>query len=130
MNKRVQELKMKIKAIEKTKMESNIEMENQKKEQKIQIHTSPTGCKYGRNTLSHWRYYRRKAYIKEITKYKKLLTQNILKSWDTIKRPNLRIIGTDEGEEFQFKEQEKIFNKIKGGNLPLLFRDGYNVQEP
>jgi hypothetical protein len=30
--------------------------------------------------------------VKENTKYKKVLTQNIQEIWDTMKRPNLRII--------------------------------------
>ena len=39
--------------------------------------------------------------VKENVKFKNLLTENLLEIWDTIKRPNLRIIGREEGEEFQ-----------------------------
>jgi restriction endonuclease len=39
--------------------------------------------------------------VKENVKSKKFLTQNIQKIWDTVKRPNLRIIGIEEGEESQ-----------------------------
>jgi hypothetical protein len=50
--------------------------------------------------------------IKENGKCKKILTQNIQEIQDTMKRPNLRIIGVDENEVFQFKVPASIFNKI------------------
>ena len=40
-----------------------------------------------------------------------------------MKRPNLRIIGIEEGEEVQFKSTENIFNKIIEENFPNLKRD-------
>jgi hypothetical protein len=39
---------------------------------------------------------------------------------DSIKRPNLRIMGIEEGEEVQAKEIKNIFNKIKIANFPNL----------
>jgi archaeosine-15-forming tRNA-guanine transglycosylase len=39
---------------------------------------------------------------------------------DTIKRPNLRIMGTEEGEEVQEKGMHNIFNKIITENFPNL----------
>jgi hypothetical protein len=47
--------------------------------------------------------------IKENAKCKKILTQNIQ---DTMRRPNQRIIGIDENEDFQLKGPVNIFNKI------------------
>jgi hypothetical protein len=47
--------------------------------------------------------------IKENGKCKKILTQNIQEIQDTMKRPNLLIIGVDENEDFQIKEPENIF---------------------
>jgi hypothetical protein len=41
--------------------------------------------------------------IKENTKSKKILTQNIQEIQDTMRRPNVRIIGIEENENFQFK---------------------------
>jgi hypothetical protein len=38
--------------------------------------------------------------IKENVKCKKILTQNIQEIQDTMRIPNLRIIGTDENEDF------------------------------
>jgi chromosome segregation ATPase len=39
---------------------------------------------------------------------------------DSIKRPNLRIMGIEEGEEVQAKGMRNIFNKIITDNLPYL----------
>jgi hypothetical protein len=39
---------------------------------------------------------------------------------DSIKRPNLRIMGTEEGEEVQAKGMRNIFNKIITENFPNL----------
>jgi hypothetical protein len=49
--------------------------------------------------------------IKENTKCKKILTQNIKEIQDTMRRPNLWIIGIDENEDFQLKGPVNIFNK-------------------
>ena len=40
------------------------------------------------------------------------MTQNIQEIWDTIKRPNLRIVEIEEGEDAQLRGPENIFNKI------------------
>jgi archaeosine-15-forming tRNA-guanine transglycosylase len=39
---------------------------------------------------------------------------------DSIKRPNLRIMGIEEGEEVQAKGMRNIFNKIITENFPNL----------
>jgi hypothetical protein len=41
--------------------------------------------------------------IKENVECKKILTQNIQKIQDTVRRPNLRIIGIEKREDFQLK---------------------------
>jgi hypothetical protein len=58
--------------------------------------------------------------IKENTKCKKILTQNIQKIQDTMRRPNLWIIRVDESEDFQLKGPANIFNKIIEENFPDL----------
>ena len=50
--------------------------------------------------------------VKENTKSKKLLTQNIQEIQDTMKRPNLRIMRKEESKDRQFKGPVNIFNKI------------------
>ena len=56
--------------------------------------------------------------VKENTKCKSILTQNIQEIQDTMRRPNLRIIGVDENEDFQIKGSANIFNKIIRRKLP------------
>ncbi|KAL6032987.1 hypothetical protein STEG23_021333 [Scotinomys teguina] len=60
--------------------------------------------------------------VKENTKTKKAIKQNVQEIWDTMKRPNIRIIGI-EGEEYQLKGTENIFNKIIEENFPNLKRN-------
>jgi hypothetical protein len=63
--------------------------------------------------------------IKENAKRKKILTQNIQKIQNTMRRPNLRIIGIDENENFQLKWPVNIFNKIIEENFPTLKKEIY-----
>jgi hypothetical protein len=68
--------------------------------------------------------------IKENAKYKKILSQNIQEIQDTMRRPNLRIIGIDENEDFQLKGPSNIFNKIIEENFPNLKKEmPTNIQE-
>ena len=60
---------------------------------------------------------------KENSKSNKFSSQNIQELWDTIKKPNLRIIGVEEGEELHFKGPENILNKIIEENFPILKND-------
>ena len=50
--------------------------------------------------------------IKEIAKCKKILTQNIQEIQDTMRRPNLRIIGEDEMKIFNLKSQQISSTKL------------------
>jgi hypothetical protein len=54
--------------------------------------------------------------IKEHEKCKKILKQNTQEIRETMRRPNLRIIGIDENEDF--KGPVNIFNKIIAENFP------------
>ena len=63
------------------------------------------------------------ALVKENGKSNKFSAQNIQEIWDTIKKPNLRIIGIEEGKELQIKGPENIFNKIIEENFPNLKND-------
>ena len=63
-------------------------------------------------------------------KKKKLQPQNVQEIQETMKRPNLKIIGIEEGEESQLKGPENIFNKIIEENFPNLKEEMViNVQE-
>ena len=46
---------------------------------------------------------------KENAKCKKVVAQNIQETQETLRRPNLRIIGIDENEDLQFKGPANIF---------------------
>ena len=61
--------------------------------------------------------------MKENSKFNKFLTKKIQEIWDTMKRPNLRIIGVEEREELQLKGPGNIFNKIIEENFPNLKKD-------
>ena len=68
--------------------------------------------------------------IKENAKCKKILTQNIHEFQDRRRRPNLRIIGVEENEDFQLKRTVNIFNKIIEENFPNLKKEmPINIQE-
>ena len=43
--------------------------------------------------------------------------------WYTMKTPNLRIMGIEEGEELQLEGTENIFNKIIEENFSNLRKD-------
>jgi hypothetical protein len=68
--------------------------------------------------------------IKENTKCKKILTQNIQEIQDTMRKPNLPIVGVDENEKFQVKRLANIFNKIIEENFPYQkIEMPMNIQE-
>jgi hypothetical protein len=67
---------------------------------------------------------------KDNAKCKKILTQNIQEIQDTMKTPNLEIVGVDENEDFQLKGPANIFNKVIEENFPNLKKEmPMNVQE-
>jgi hypothetical protein len=67
--------------------------------------------------------------IKENAKYKKLLTQNIQKIQDTMRRPDLRKIGINK-TDFQLKGPVNIFNKITEENFPNLKGCPWTYKKP
>ena len=56
--------------------------------------------------------------------------QNPEELWNIMKRPNLRIIGIEEGTEKQTKEMNRLFNEIISENFPNMMTEVENqVQE-
>ena len=51
------------------------------------------------------------------------MTLNIQEIWNTMKSPNMSIIGIEKGEECQFKGPENIFDKIIEENFPNLKKE-------
>ena len=128
LNKAVQDLKMEVETIKKTEMEATLEMGNLGKRSgtkdvsiKNVIQEIKERIAGIEDTLED-----SDTMIKENSKQKKkkkkLLTQNIQEIQDTMKRPNLRIIGIEESEDSQLKGPENVFNKIIEENLPNLKR--------
>ena len=68
--------------------------------------------------------------VKENTKNKKLLTQNIQEMQDTMKKLNLRIIGIEVREDFKLKEPTNFFNKVTEKSFLKLKKEmPINTQE-
>jgi chromosome segregation ATPase len=55
-----------------------------------------------------------------LVKQFKTCKRNMQELTDSIKRPNLRIMGIEEGEDMQAKGIHNIFNKIITENFPSL----------
>jgi chromosome segregation ATPase len=121
-NKTIQDLKMEVEAIKKSQRETTLEIENLGKRSGV-IDASTTNTLQeieerisgAEDTIENI-----DTTIKENAKYKKLLTQNIQGIQDTMRRPNLRIIGIKESKDSQLKGPVKIFNKIIEENFPNL----------
>jgi hypothetical protein len=132
LNKTIQDLKMEVETIKKTQRETTLEIEvlgkksgtidvsisNRIQEMEERISSSEDSIENMSTT------------IKENAKCKKILTQNTQEIQDTIRRPNLTIIGIDENKDFQLKGLVNIFNKIIEENFPNLKKDmPMNIQE-
>ena len=122
----VQELKTETEAMKKIQTEDQLAMENLAKWRE----TSKTSITNRIQEIEKWTsdsedtIEKINALTKEISKSNKFSSQNIQEIWDTIKKkPNLRIIGVEEGEGLQIKGPENIFNKIIEENCPNLKND-------
>ena len=132
MNKTILDLKREVDTIKKTQSEATLEIETLgKKSGTIDLSISNriqemeeriSGAEDSIENIG--------TTIKENGKCKKILTQNIQEIQDTMRRPNLRIIGVDENEDFQLKGPANIFNKIIEENFPNLKKEmPMNIQE-
>ena len=78
----------------------------------------------GREKIRCRRFHRKHGHNNQRNaKCKKILTQNIQEIQDTIRKPNLWIIGIDENEDNQLKGPVNIFNKIIEENFPNLKKE-------
>ena len=132
MNKTILDLKREVDTIKKTQSEATLEIETLgKKSGTIDLSISNriqemeeriSGAEDSIENIG--------TTIKENGKCKKILTQNIQEIQDTMRRPNLRIIGIDENEDFQLKGPANIFNKIIEENFPNIKKEmPMNIQE-
>jgi uncharacterized coiled-coil protein SlyX len=132
LNKTIQDLKRELDTIKKTQSEATLEIETQRKKSgtidasirnRIQeMEERISGAEDSIENIS--------TTIKENTKRKKILTQNIKEIQNTMRRPNLGIIGVDETEDFQLKGPANIFNNVIEENFPNLKKDmPMNIEE-
>jgi hypothetical protein len=125
LNKTIQDLKREVEAIRETKSATTLEIETLGKKSGIidvsisnriqEMEERISGAEDSIGNIG--------TTIKENTKCKKILTQNIQEIQDTTRRSNLRIIGIDENEDFQLKGPVNIFNKIIEENFPNLKKE-------
>ena len=122
LNKTIQDLKREVETIKKIQRETTLEIEtlgkksgtidvsirNRIKEMEERI----SGAEDSIGNMD--------TTIKENAKCKMILTQNIQEIHNTMRRPNLQIIGVDENEDFQLQGPVNIFNKIIEENFPNL----------
>jgi chromosome segregation ATPase len=125
MNKTIQDLKMEVETIKKTQKETTQEIKTLGKKsgtidasisnriQEMEERISGAEDSIGNMDTT----------IKENAKCKKILTQNIQEIQDTMRKPNLGIIGVDENKDFQLKGPANIFNKIIEENVPYLKKE-------
>jgi prefoldin subunit 5 len=132
LNKTIQDLKMDVETMKKTQRETTLEIQTLgKKSGTIDVSISNriqemeeriSGVEDSIGNID--------TTIKENAKCKKILTQNIQKNQDTLRRPNLWIIGVDENKDFQLKGPANIFNKIIEENFQFLEKEmSMNIQE-
>jgi uncharacterized coiled-coil protein SlyX len=132
MNKTIQDLKLEIGTVKKSQRETALELENLGKRSgdidasitnRIQeIEERISGAEDTLENIDRT--------VKENAKCKKLLTQNIQEIQDTMRKPNLRIIGIEDNEDSQLKGPVNIFNKVIEENFPNLKKEmPMNIKE-
>jgi hypothetical protein len=123
---------MEIKTMKKTQRETTLEIETLgKKSETIDssINNRKQGME-GRISGAEDSMESMDTTVKENAKCQKILIQNIQEIQDTMRRPNLRIIGIHENEDFQLKGPVNFFNKIIEENFPNIKKEvSLNIQE-
>jgi methyl-accepting chemotaxis protein len=132
LNKTTQDLKMELETIKKSQRKTTLEIENLERRSGV-IDASITNIIQEieeRTSDAEDTVEKIDTIVKENVKCKKLLTQNIQEIQDTMKRPNIKMIGIEESEDSQLKGPVHIFNKITEENFPNLKKDmSMNIQE-
>ena len=116
----VQKLKTEMEAMKKTQTENQLDMENLGKRTETTESSITNRIQQIEEQISDYEDNIEKINVltKENSKFNKFSSQNIQEMWVTIKKPNVRIIGVEEGEELQIKGPENIFNKIIEETFP------------
>jgi predicted RNase H-like nuclease (RuvC/YqgF family) len=137
LNKTIQDLKVEVETIKKTQRETTLEIEILGKKSdtidvsiRKRIQEMEEKISSAEDSIENI-----DTTIKENTKSKKILRQKIQEIQDTMRRPNLRIIGIDENEDFQLKGPANSSNKIIEGKfpnpkkeMPMSIQEAYRTQ--
>jgi uncharacterized coiled-coil protein SlyX len=132
LNKTIQDLKVEVETIKKSQRKTTLEIGNLGERSRVidasisnRIQEAEERISGAEDSIENMN-----TIIKENAKCKTILTQNIQKIHDKMRRSNLRIIGIEENEDFQLKGPVNIFKKIREGNFPNLKREmPMNIQE-
>ena len=132
LNKTMQDLKIEVETIKKSQRETTLDIENLEKKSEVmdasinnRIQETEDRISDAEDTIESI-----DTTVKENAKCKKILTQNIQEIQHKMRRPNLRIIGIEESEDFQLKEPVNDFNKIIKENFPNQKKEIHmNIQE-
>ena len=113
LNKTIHDLKVEVLTIKKTQRETNLDIETLvKKSGKIDVSISNRIQEMEERIFGAEDFIENIEKKKEDEKCKQILSQNIQEIQDTMRRPNPRIIGVDENEDFQLKGPVNIFIKL------------------
>ena len=125
MNKIIQDLKMEIETIKKSQRETTLKLENLGKRSGVidasitnRIQKIEERISGAEDTIENI-----DITVKENGKSKNVIIQNIQEIQDTMRKPNLRIIGIEESEDSQLKGPVNTFNKIIEENFPNLKKE-------
>ena len=112
LNKTIQDLKLEVESLKKSQRETAMKMENLGKRSGVtDASINRTQEIEERISVAEDTIQNIDTEVKENTKSKKLLSQNIQEIQNTMKRPNLRIIGIEERKIPYSKEQQRSSKK-------------------
>ncbi|KAL6093727.1 hypothetical protein STEG23_037213 [Scotinomys teguina] len=124
----VPDVKIEIESIKKTQSEGRLEIENLTKRTGTTDISKTNRMQEMEQRISDGEE-KIDSSVKEHSKQKSRNTK-VLEIWDTIKVPNVRIIGIKEGEEYHLKGTEYIWSKIIGEKLPNIKKEiSMKIQE-
>ena len=104
---------MEIETIKKSQNETTLEIENLRKKSGVKTASMTTRLQEIEERISgaEDNIENINTTVRENAKTKKLLTQNVEEIQDTMRRPNLTIIGIEEGKEYQLKGSSKYLQR-------------------
>ena len=125
LNNTIQDLKTEVETIKKTQSDASLEIENLGKNSGVidacinnRIQEIEERISDDEDTIENI-----DSTVKENAKCKKIATQYIKEIQDTMRRPNLRIMGIEKCKDLHLEEPVNIFNKVIEEALPNLKKE-------